>query len=159
MFQGFFQSVRVISSSRISCNRWSRRSWSAAAPPSLLCICVRFASLISAISSRSFLIRSDTSLGINSLMNGKPQLTELHGWKLSSLCFYFGFQFSTAVSEFQRCFTHYGCSCAMRWALDFLNRFDYRPADLRLCVRISTKFNFHSQRVAFLHGEYKAKTV
>src|SRR5947208_9765283 len=63
--QGFFQSVRVISSSRISCNRWSRRSWSAAAPPSLLCICVRFASLISAISSRSFLIRSDTSLSIN----------------------------------------------------------------------------------------------
>ena len=68
MFQGFFQSVRAISSSRISCNRWSRRSWSAAAPPSLLCICVRFASLISAISSRSFLIRSDTNFGINSLM-------------------------------------------------------------------------------------------
>src|SRR6266446_10572481 len=85
------------------------------------------------------------SLGINSLINRKPQPTELHGWKLSSLCFYFGFQFPTAVLEFQWCFTHYGCSCAMRWALDFLNRFDYRPADLRLCVRISTKFNFHSQ--------------
>ena len=66
--QVFFQSVKVISSSRISCNRWSRRSWSAAAPPSLLCICVRFASLISAISSRSFLIRSDTNFGINSLI-------------------------------------------------------------------------------------------
>jgi hypothetical protein len=36
-------------------------------PPSLLCICVRFASLIWAISSRSFLIRSDTSLGINTV--------------------------------------------------------------------------------------------
>jgi hypothetical protein len=59
--------VRFISSSRISCNRWSRRSWSAAAVPSLLCIWVRFASLISAISSRSFLIRSDTSLGINTI--------------------------------------------------------------------------------------------
>ena len=69
--QGFFQSVRVISSSRISCNRWSRRSWSAAAPPSLLCICVRFASLISAISSRSFLIRSDTSLGINTVYSSE----------------------------------------------------------------------------------------
>src|SRR5437667_11390915 len=86
--QGFFQSVKVISSSTISCNRWSRRSWSAAAPPSLLCICVRFASLIAAISSRSFLIRSDTNFGINT---AKPQPTESHGWKLSSLCFYFGF--------------------------------------------------------------------
>ena len=72
--QGFFESVKVISSSRISCNRWSRRSWSAAAPPSLLCICVRFASLISAISSRSFLIRSDTSLGINTAYSSEGRL-------------------------------------------------------------------------------------
>jgi hypothetical protein len=38
---------------------------SAAAPAPLVRICARFASLISAISSRSFLIRSDTDLGIN----------------------------------------------------------------------------------------------
>ena len=73
----FFQSVRAISSSRISCNRWSRRSWSAAAPPSLLCICVRFASLISAISSRSFLIRSDTNLGINTVYFGRTDRWQL----------------------------------------------------------------------------------
>jgi hypothetical protein len=45
-------------------------------PPSLLCICVRFASLIAAISSRSFLIRSETSLGIkyNLQKSRRPRL-------------------------------------------------------------------------------------
>src|SRR5207249_1579327 len=62
--QGFFQSVRVISSSRISCNRWSRRSWSAAAPPSLLCICVRFASDLGYFFLK-FLDTLYTNFGIN----------------------------------------------------------------------------------------------
>src|SRR5438552_8196192 len=43
-------------------------------PASLLCICVRFASLISAISSRSFLMRSDTSLGINTAYSSEGRL-------------------------------------------------------------------------------------
>src|SRR5438094_6337943 len=60
----FFQSVRVISSSRISCNRWSRRSWSAAAPPSLLCICVRFASDLGYFFLK-FLDTLYTNFGIN----------------------------------------------------------------------------------------------
>src|SRR2546426_4034889 len=47
---GFFHSVKDINSSRISCNRWSRRSWSATATTSVLCMSARFASLISAIS-------------------------------------------------------------------------------------------------------------
>src|SRR5438309_10885692 len=44
------------------------------APPSLLCICVRFASLISAISSRSFLIRSDTNFSIQTVYSSEGRL-------------------------------------------------------------------------------------
>jgi len=61
LFHGFFQSVKDISSSRISCNLCSRRSWSAA-PGILLppCKYKRFASLICAISSRNLPMRSLT---------------------------------------------------------------------------------------------------
>src|SRR5207249_2415226 len=67
MFQGFFQSVRVISSSRISCNRWSRRSWSAAAPPSLLCICVRFTVLSGELILNFRKVRNPRTLAITSV--------------------------------------------------------------------------------------------
>src|SRR5713226_701912 len=59
-FHSFFQSVRDVNSSTMSSNRWSCRSCLATAPASFLLMCARFASLISAISSRSFLTRSDT---------------------------------------------------------------------------------------------------
>jgi len=58
----FFQSVNDNNSSRISCNLCSRRSWSPAAPGIFLLPCMyrRFISLICAISSRNFAMRSLT---------------------------------------------------------------------------------------------------
>ena len=58
--QSFFQSVRATNSSRISCNRCSRREWSPVAPSLFLppSMYSRFASLICAISSRNLAIRS-----------------------------------------------------------------------------------------------------
>jgi putative nucleotidyltransferase with HDIG domain len=58
----FFQSVSATNSSKISCNRWSRRALSPAASSLFLPLCKyrRFASLICAISSRNFTMRSLT---------------------------------------------------------------------------------------------------
>ena len=73
---GFLHSVRLLNSSTISSNLWSRRSWSADARPYLGPYLgprkyLRFASVILAISRRNSLIRSVISCDIAKKSRGR----------------------------------------------------------------------------------------